>query len=912
MGWMHSLCNAYDSVIDAAFSAGEAPLIPVGFTQKDIKFHVILNRNGEFEHVQVWDDKKEKHYEIVPSTPQAEIRTGKVGAPFPLAEQLKYFIPTEETPSCYQKYMAQLSAWCQEDAPECLHILKQYLEQHNLLQDLTEIAHLSESVLEDQKAFVTFSVYGETPSEESALWKRSDVRESWSRRIARMASGDHRLCYVEGTTLPVIEKHPKVQRLAKLISSKDNRYPFIYKGRFVEDRSAATISYDASIRAHNALDWLVKRQGFSRYGMTFVAWNTNGCYVDIPVCDNPLLLAFQKFPQPPDTYESYAKELRNACLGLSQKFLEHSKTKRSNEVSILGMEAATKGRMSITYYQELPGNTYVEHLRHWYTQCTWGKLRWEDAVENGRTVKKTKLQIFTPSPLQIGEAVIGTNAVQTARGDLKCEKSATKLMRETNLRLMSCIAGEAPVPHDMVVSALHHAVSPLSFTDSSGNWAQWKWMEIVATACALIHREQEQEHKTWETAKQEAESRNECCLKAEPPVFNAILDTASCDRDYLYGRLLASAHYAECLSKKDYTSQTNAVRLFLRFTQRPWDTWPHLHDKLLPYLSRLSQQSKQEWMQSVIGSIECQFTAEALASKRALGPRFLQGFHSQYLALSCGENSLSNVSVFPQPRNRSDKFGCLLAIADYIELKAGEHRNQNDYAVYDHAGNTTAQRMMPAFAARPVEIWEQIHSRLIPYLENLEKQAAIESEGYQRKKALTYNPHFERNFADLLGWAESCFTQTERSDSSRLNRDYLNSYYRTKKALLCHVQPPKAHMECSETLSREMLYGRLLGLENQIERFVMNHVQKIPAAQYRPSNAVRLMPNFAKRPADCWEKLEAKLVPYRKHLPAGMAWLTQEIENLNAVLAERGWNNNTLLNGTYLTYYYRTNQKKEN
>ena len=67
-----------------------------------------------------------------------------------------------------------------------------------------------------------------------------------------------------------MENHPKLQGNAKLISAKDNEFPFQYKGRFAEDRSAAVVSYEASVRAHNALIWLIARQGMQKYGMTWV------------------------------------------------------------------------------------------------------------------------------------------------------------------------------------------------------------------------------------------------------------------------------------------------------------------------------------------------------------------------------------------------------------------------------------------------------------------------------------------------------------------------------------------------------------------------------------------------------------------------------------------------------------------
>ena len=47
---------------------------------------------------------------------------------------------------------------------------------------------------------------------------------------------------------------------SKLISSSDN-VNFTYKGRFTDAQQAATIGYEATQKAHNALTWVVANQG---------------------------------------------------------------------------------------------------------------------------------------------------------------------------------------------------------------------------------------------------------------------------------------------------------------------------------------------------------------------------------------------------------------------------------------------------------------------------------------------------------------------------------------------------------------------------------------------------------------------------------------------------------------------------
>ena len=287
MSWMQKLCDVYDNVIETTAADGDGALLPVGFLRKPIKYNIILSPQGEFVTAQVIPDAEQLC--PIPSTPAAEGRTGENGTPFPLADQLKYLLCEDgvENPR-FENYLQQLADWCAEpDAPVCLRVLHGYLAQRTLYADLLGVPglklkyHKDENAHDakgaDAKAIACFSI--QSVSEENRLWMRTDVRESWTRRLA--ASGGQRaLCYATGTWLPVMQSHPKLSGNAKLISAKDVGFPFQYRGRFTEERSAATVSVYASAKAHNALRWLLSHQGFSRYGMSVVCWNTAAPVLD--------------------------------------------------------------------------------------------------------------------------------------------------------------------------------------------------------------------------------------------------------------------------------------------------------------------------------------------------------------------------------------------------------------------------------------------------------------------------------------------------------------------------------------------------------------------------------------------------------------------------------------------------------
>ena len=92
---------------------------------------------------------------------------------------------------------------------------------------------------------------------------------------------------------PVATKHPRNIRRpgdgAKLISSNDTAN-FTFRGRFLDAGEACTVGYAASHKAHNALRWLIARQGYRNGEQAVVAWAVSGARVPNP-CEDLLNLS---------------------------------------------------------------------------------------------------------------------------------------------------------------------------------------------------------------------------------------------------------------------------------------------------------------------------------------------------------------------------------------------------------------------------------------------------------------------------------------------------------------------------------------------------------------------------------------------------------------------------------------------
>ena len=861
MSFMKKLCDVYDAVIGT-----DGALLPVGFIQKKIRYNIILSPSGEFVTAQIIPDDEQSC--AVPDTPLA--RTGRTPAPFPLAGALKYLI-ADGNNKLFNGYVAQLEAWCAAShAPDCLRVLLDYLKRKTLYADLVAVPGLELKYYKDEtdtvgkgddaQSFACFSI--EYPDSENRLWMRKDVRESWAQQFTAMFGERIELCYVTGLQLPAMKNHPMIQGTARLISAKDDKFPLQFRGRFVDDRSAATVSGLASSKAHSALRWLLSHQGFQKYGMNFVGWYTGEPALDLGDGEDgerPV----------PDTFESYINALFRAVQGYEKDWkaesdlddLTDEAKAAMDEVVILGLQAATKGRMSVTYEQEIPGNVFIDHVDRWRAACRW-QMPHQEGLADDRP----------PTWREICEAVMGVKAVKTAWDDSEAKEAATKLMRDLQLRLLHCVVEAQALPRNMLEAAFQRAVQPLTFTDSKGRWKEWDWRKCIAVACAMIR-----------------------AYEIEKPVLpQSVLDTSCTERDYLYGRLLAVAHKLEQDASGD--GKTNAVRMMARFVQQPGVVWPQLYMKLIPYFGALAGKAAEGKARSahsyqyLLGQIEGLFRPEDIDSTGALSHSFLLGFSAQTRELWLGADQERQLQP-PQtglrpPVSRDALFGCLLAVADHFEWSA-ESEQTGAGRISGKDGRTNAMLLTAAFEQRPMSAWVKIHDKLIPYLE----KAGVETAGYAQR---------------LIGKIEQGFAPEERLSDAPLGRGFLHGYLTMLCALSTHEGLDQAawkpeSIDYAPPESREAAFGALLALENGVERRILD-LDK-PEEENRPSNAMRFLTRAAQCPDEVWTYLSERMRPYEKKLWYSGRVLERE-RDFNRLIAENRWNGDSPLGPEYLYYFY--------
>jgi CRISPR-associated protein Csd1 len=653
MSWMEKLYQTYEAGIQLDLPL-EKRLMPISHTPQNAHINIILDGEGNFLSASVL----EKTQIILPATEDSASRSSGE-APHPLADKLQYVAKDYaafggQKKAYFGSYEKQLQAWCTSNSHAKVQAVLNYIQKGTVIQDLVNLKILH--VNADNKLLTTWEGQeGEQPllfkvlpkekgtfDQGSALvcwtvektgdpvaqtWKDSTIQASWI-AYDTTNGGEKGLCYITGQQQPLSTKHPAKIRhsgdKAKLISSNDNS-GYTYRGKFLEDNQACGIGFEVSQKAHNALGWLIQRQGFRNGDQAYIAWAVSG--EDIPA---PLVDAYSVMDEEPkeidlgtNLAQDYAIRLRNYMAGYAAKL------KPNEQIIIMGIDSATPGRMGIIYYREMFSYEFIERLEKWHEEFAWYQRHTQEIIDDKSKKKfsKTTYPISSPVPKDVAKAAYGENVTD----DLK---------KKTIERLLPCIVDGSPFPFDLVQSCVHKATNRAAYDSKE----QWLWEKNLGITCALYRG---YTHRGLGCTK--VPSAFPCTLRKEGNYYHQYPDTnqrRSFDmaleenyhsRHYLYGRLLAVAERIEevALNVSGENRPTNAARLMQRFADHPAQTWLTIYKALDPYMQRLQASAKPSLraflhnQRDELETISSAFVIEDFNNNAPLSGEFLLGYYCQ-------------------------------------------------------------------------------------------------------------------------------------------------------------------------------------------------------------------------------------------------------------------------------------------
>jgi CRISPR-associated protein Csd1 len=620
MSWLQNLYQTYENCQESiGYSDNEKqrPLLPICHITTQAQIEVVIDHEGTFKRASVVT--KQNATTIIPCTEGSGGRGGIRPEEHPLCDKLQYVAGdfTEyggrvtigyagEPKEPFNNYIETLSQWCLSPFahPKARAVLR-YVKKKSLIRDLVDrqILHVGKdgkflkkgevnrdkntkdifSVIDSQdNAFVRW-VVEEPGVPESRVWMDQTLWQSWIDFYLQNRN-DKSFCYATGENQVISRNHPKYIRRegdgAKIISANDSN-GYTFRGRFIDDEQACGVGVEVSQKAHFVLSWLISRQGYVKGDLAIVAWALSGAPVPQPT-DDAYTLLFEDLPIEEDFHSYTAQEI---AIHLKKRIAGYGRKMNVREkVTVMALDSATPGRLSITYYNELSGSKFLERIEAWHTSCAW--LHRYREIQDRKSGKKRYIPfIGAPAPTDIAEAAFGIRVDD-------------ELRKATISRLLPCIVDGLPIPRDLVESAVRRASNRAGLNN-------WDWEKTLSIACALFKKYKERKES-----------------------FDMPLDETRNSRDYLYGRLLAIADVLEerALYKNEQKRATNAARYMQQFSQSPFRTWKQIHDSLGPSILRLGG---AHYYKNLIAEVSSLFAPADFNSNKPLSGEYLLGYYCQ-------------------------------------------------------------------------------------------------------------------------------------------------------------------------------------------------------------------------------------------------------------------------------------------
>lgn len=541
MGLFQKAVETYDAHRDLVGQEkeGHQILAPWGHVVKQSDLEIVLELNGRFASARLVEKNEPKI--IIPATEESAGRSGKKPKNHPLCDYISYIAPYDREK--HIGYVTDLTEWATSPySHPMLPAILAYVKGGTILSDLVGcgLIELNEKGQpkdeKTEKLLVRWRVLGiHTPND--GCWQQPSLWKAFQDWIVSRQEGTKALCMISGVEAVPAKQHQKgvvpLHGNAKLISTNDHTN-FTFRGRFTEESQAVTVASKVSQKAHNALNWLVEEQGrYTAGGRVFLCWNPQG----VSICHalGPFSASSQATTIPSD----YRKELKATLQGYRSQL-----PAETLGVVIAAFDAATTGRLAVTYYNELTCSDFLQRLYNWDTHCCW----------YGRDE-----QIQSPLLRQIVNCAFGTLS-KGKTGTVRLITDDARMGQQLQ-RLLSCRIDGARMPSDIMRALVHRASAPQSYT-------QGIWETILSTACAVIRKYRYDYYK------------EECTMEFDPywP-----------ERSYQFGCLLA---VLEKVERDTYGNEEqrepNAIRLMSMYCRRPMTTFDTVHKQLVAaYFPRL-------------------------------------------------------------------------------------------------------------------------------------------------------------------------------------------------------------------------------------------------------------------------------------------------------------------------------------
>ena len=584
MSWPVELKSVYDKVLQQ----GMEPL-PLFHSTAKAQIELTLSEDGTFQGAVILPE--EEAITLIPVTEDSAVRGSDI-SPMPFADKLIYIAgdygkySSVDNQKQHTAYMEQLEDWRRISPHPATDTLYAYLSKNCLMKDLVQAGILklgtdgklcktSISKTAQSEAFVRFVIAYDDNTKEKQTWNDKTLHNSFcTYMLTKIEGKEEQLCYATGEMAVPTYKNPvKIRNAndkARLISANDES-GFAYRGRFDTKMDVFSIGQIFSQKMHNGLKWLVSTQRSNFETMTVLTWASE--LQEIPLIFRPYNKIdegygpFETLAEYETWLEQYFKDIRET-MGPETKIM----------VLVLDSALENKGRVSISYYDEIPANEYLDNLYTWYRYVVGSRF---DA-----NAKKMVVKSLTPY-----DVIYGAYGTERTKG-LECDKG---IVREHLVKLLPSITRGREFP-DYLLDRLLRSASNI---DAYKKYSHKNIMDALLGVMRL-------------------KKKGEIAMGYDPQETN---------RSYLYGCLLALADKAELdvyPMKERSKVVSNARRYWTVFSREPYSTWQIIEERLRSYLNR---HPYRFWVEKQMRELMAKMSPADFADNSPLDAMYLLGYH---------------------------------------------------------------------------------------------------------------------------------------------------------------------------------------------------------------------------------------------------------------------------------------------
>ena len=618
--WQQNLVTIYNNVMDLGNKEDRnfIRLAPIYFKYQKVGIKVFLRvNNNKLEYIKstLIDDKaplKDKTI-IMPSNIRAEIRTTSTKESFPLVEVIKWVClfdkNNKKAIERYESYKKELTNFSDYSQNGYLKLLAEYIDKNTLLNDLIQDSNSAFDNLKEEdkeKLFVQFIIYDK--DKEIILSNENDIITKWS-EYCKSLYNEKKYCIDTNELSSYNLDFPRrnfISGQPKLISCNDKEN-FTYRGRIKDKSEACNFSFENILKAQNVLDYLLINKIGINIGKQFIIIAAYDNPTSIKTI-NPDLSSESLFDQiVSDEFKNefdcddirdeldinYSQKVHKALNSRIEKIVTHNR-----KIFLLGLQAVTSGRLSITFYQELMEKEYLENIANWHYYVNWEQESYSKI--NNKYIKI----VSTPSINDILEKAYKCSAK---------DESFNKYINNAYIRLLNCIFYNRYIPLDILSNLFIRANNPISFKDKNNSWSEKEWLSHVRITCSLFRKAIYDKKKEF---------------------INMNIDEKNTNRSYVWGRILATLNNIELWARKIQSNNdgktdnrpTNVIRLFNTFVLKPYSTFKTIREQINPYIVILQKKGIKNPERKLDELVKL---LEDYKDNKPLEPDYLFGYYLQ-------------------------------------------------------------------------------------------------------------------------------------------------------------------------------------------------------------------------------------------------------------------------------------------